>query len=109
MTIQDDITHNGKRAWATEVVGEELFYSACIHDLYQLVKSRRADNLKDALNRYDDDQYKARMQGIQQAAQRAAEASAEEAKRQTKQLDSIKWNAAWTAWNTSRIKRNIRR
>lgn len=107
--IKKDIMGNGRRAWAIEVVGENLFYSACTSDLYDLVKSRRADNLKEALNKYDDEQYKARMQEIQEATQRAAERSAEEAKKQTGQLKSLRWNTAWTAWNTSRIKRNTRR
>lgn len=107
--IKEDITQNGKRAWALEVIGEDLFYSSCIRDLYELVQSRRADNLKEALNKYDDEKYKARMQEMQQAAQRAAEAAAEEAKKQTKQLGNIEWNTAWTRWNTSRIKRNTRK
>jgi len=109
LAIQDDILNNGRRAWAIEIIGEDLFYSVCIHDLYQLIKSRRADNLKEALNKYDDEQYKARMQEIQENAQRAAEAAAAEAKKQTKQLSDIqwntsriKWNTFWTRWNTKR-------
>lgn len=53
-TLRDDLIYGGKRDWAIDVVGKDLFYSVCIEDLYNLVKSRRADNLKEALNKYDD-------------------------------------------------------
>lgn len=109
IAIKEETMYGGKRAWALEIIGEDLFYSSCIDDLYNLVKSRRADNLKEALNKYDDEQYKARMQEIQQAAQRAAEASAEEAKKQTEKLDNIEWNTFWTKWNTNKIKKNTRK
>jgi len=109
IAIKNDTTVNGRRAWAIEVIGEDLFYSACINDLYNLIKSRRADNLKEALNKYDDEQYKTRMKEMQEATKRAAEISAEEAKKQTKQLGNIEWNSFWTSWNTSRIKRNTKK
>lgn len=107
--VREEIMYGGKRVWALEVIGEDLFYSSCIDDLYDLVKSRRADNLKEALNKYDDEQYKAHMQEIQQAAQRAAEISAEEAKKQTEKLDNVAWNTFWTNWNTRQIKKKMRK
>jgi len=89
-----------------DVIGEELFYSFCIADLYDLVKARRADNLKEALNKYDDEKYKARMQEMQQATQHAAEISAQEARRHSQQLESIERDTAQIRRNTGSIKRD---
>lgn len=84
--VENEITElnkSGKIEWAKDIVGEKFFYSACIGDLYDLVKGRRADNLKEALNLYADVQYKARMEATQAAIQNASEISAAEAVKQT--------------------------
>ncbi len=95
--LREDLIYGGKRDWAIDVVGKDLFYSACIEDLYNLVKGRRADNLKEALNKYDDTQYKARMEEMQMAVQNAAEISAAEAVKQTAQMKEIEKNTHRTA------------
>lgn len=83
---------SGKKDWASDVVGQGMFYSSCIDDLYELVRSRRADTIKEALNKYDDEQHKARMEEMQQAIQNASETSAREAAKQTAQMAQIEKN-----------------
>ncbi|MCD7817890.1 MAG: ribosomal protein L7/L12 [Lachnospiraceae bacterium] len=80
---RDEYLHNGSRDWAISVVGKDFFYSACIKDLYKLVEGHRADNLKEALNQYDDALYKARMEEMQASIQNATEISAAESVKQT--------------------------
>lgn len=79
----NELETSGKIAWARDIVGDNFFYSAIIGDLYDLVKGRRADSLKEALNLYDDVQYKARMEERQAAIQNASEVAATEAVKQT--------------------------
>lgn len=109
MLLQEQEYQNkyGKIAWAIDVVGEDMFYSKCISDLYDLIKSRKADNLKEALNKYDDEQHKQHMEEIQKAIQNASEISAEESVKQTAQMSNIEKNthqaataAKMTAANT---------
>lgn len=118
-----ELETSGKIAWAKDIVGEDMFYSACIGDLYDLVKSRRADNLKEALNLYDDVQYKARMEESQAAIQNASEVAAAEAVKQTaysKEIEKNTHQAATaakatahhtrqTAYNTKQVDKNTRR
>ena len=78
-----ELNSSDRIAWAKNIVGERLFHSSCIGDLYDLVKERRADNLKEAINLYEDIQYKARMEERQAAIQNASEISAAEAVKQT--------------------------
>ena len=111
-----DLNDSGRIPWAIDVVGRDLFYSACISDLYNLVKSRRADSLKEALNKYDDEQYKARMKEMQRSIQNAAEVSAAEAVKQTayskdiaKSAHQTATAAKATAYHTWRTARNTRR
>lgn len=89
---------NGRLAWAIEIVGEELFCGPCISDLHNLVKSRRADNIKEALNKYDEIQHRTRMEKMQESIQKASEISAMESIKQTEyayQVDqTAKTNAA---------------
>lgn len=95
---RDNLINSGKLTWAIEIVGEELFCGPCISDLYNLVKSRRADNIKEALNKYDEIQHRVRMEKMQKSIQTAAEISATESKKQTEhayQIEQIaKTNAA---------------
>lgn len=111
-----DLNDSGRMPWAIDVVGRDLFYSACISDLYNLVKSRRADSLKEALNKYDDEQYKARMKEMQRAIQNASEVSAAEAVKQTaysrdiaKSAHQTATAAKATAYHTRQTARNTRR
>ena len=107
---------SGKIAWAKDVVGDNFFYSAIIGDLYDLVKGRRADTLKEVLNLYDDVQYKARMEEKQAAIQNASEVAAAEAVKQTaysKEIAKSSHQAATaakaTAYHTRQVDRNTRR
>lgn len=81
---------NGERVgWALDVVGQDMFDIECVKQLYILLKTRRADNLKEALNKYDDIMYKTRMENMQYATQKAAEISASESIKQTEKLEKI--------------------
>jgi len=86
---RDSPISRARREWALDIVGEDLFYSPCINDLHDLIKSRRADTIKEALNKYDDEQYKARMAEMQKAVQSAAEATAAESAKQTAKMGEI--------------------
>lgn len=90
--VRDDIINSGKQAWAIDIVGKDMFYSACIKDLYDLIKNRRADNLKEALNKYDDTLYKKRMEEMQETIQNASLVSAAEASKQTEAMKEIEKN-----------------
>lgn len=92
--LRQELIYGGKYEWALNVIGKEMFYSKCIKDLYNLIKSRRADNLKEALNKYDDTLYKARMEELQKATQAAAETSAVEARKQTEKMKQIERNTS---------------
>ena len=114
--LRDELNNSGKKTWALDVVGREMFYSACIQDLYNLIKNRRADNLKEALNKYDDSQHKARMEEMQASIQNASEISAKEAVKQTAYSKEIAKNthqaataAKATAYNTRQIDKNTRK
>jgi hypothetical protein len=113
--LRDELINSGKKGWAVDVVGNELFYSACVEDLYNLIKNRRADNLKEALNKYDDALYKERMEEMQASIQNASEISAKEAVKQTAYSKDIAKNthqaataAKATAYHTRKIDRNLR-
>lgn len=91
--VREDIINSGKQAWAVDIVGKDMFYSACIKDLYDLIKNRRADNLKEALNKYDDTLYKKRMEEMQETIQQASLVSAMEATKQTESMKEIERHA----------------
>lgn len=106
---------SGKRAWAISVVGKDIFYSKCIDDLYTLINSHRADNLKEALNLYDDSLYKNRMEEMQAAIRNASEIAAVEALKQTALSEEVTKNtrqaadaAVATAAYTRTIEKNTR-
>lgn len=114
-SLKADLNDSGKIAWAIDVVGKDLFYSVCISDLYNLIKSRRADSLKEALNKYDDEQYKTHMEEMQKAIQNASEVSAAEAVKQTayskdaaKSAHQAATAAKATAYHTRQMARNTK-
>lgn len=116
--LRDDLNNCGKITWAFDVVGKDLFYSPCINDLYNLIKSRRADSLKEALNKYDDEQYKEHMREMQMAIRNASEVAAAEAVKQTAYSKDIAKSAHQTAtaskatayhtWKTARNTKRFR-
>jgi hypothetical protein len=92
-----------------------LLYSDCVEQLHELVKSRRADNLKEALNKLDDIQYKENMNEMQRAIQNASEITAAESVKQTAYSKSIAQSsrqqaaaARSSAYNTRKVARNTR-
>jgi len=112
----EELNSSGKLEWAKDIVGENMFYSVYIGDLYDLVKGRRADDLKEALNLYEDIQYKARMEARQAAIQNASEIAAAEAVKQTAYYKEIAKNsnqtakaANVTAYYTREVAKNTRR
>lgn len=114
--LEDELRQCGKLDWAIDIVGKDLFYSECIKDLYSLLKNRRADNLKEALNKYDDSEYKARMEEMQASIQNASEITAREAVKQTEYSKEVAKNthqaataAKQSAYNTRQIDKNTRR
>lgn len=106
---------SGKVDEAVDFVGEDLFTYGCIEDLYNIIKSRKADNLKEALNLYDDAMHKARMEEMQAAIQNASEIAATEAVKQTQYSKDIAKSshqaataAKATAYHTRQVDRNTR-
>lgn len=93
--IRDEITelnNSGRIEWAIDIVGEDMFISECIDELYNFIKGRRADNLKEALNLYDNTKYRERMEEMQHAIKNASEISAIETAKQTSQMQQIEKN-----------------
>lgn len=74
---------SGREAWGIDCVGEEFYNAAAIEEIYAIIKSRRADNFKEAINLLDETKYRARMESAQQAILNASEIAAEEAVKQT--------------------------
>ncbi len=114
--LANNLNGSGKVTWAMDVVGKDMFYSACIDDLYNLLKSRRADSLKEALNKYDDQQHKAHMEEMQRAIQNASEVTAAESVKQTaysadmaKSAHQTAVASKATAFHTRQTARNTRR
>lgn len=97
MQEKDKLSQSGKLAWAIDIVGKDLFNSECIFDLQDLIRSRRADTLKEALNKYDDELHKRHMEEMQSAIQNASEVAAEEAVKQTARMKSIDKNTRQAA------------
>lgn len=114
--LRKKLNDSGKITWAVDVIGRDMFYSACISDLYNLIKSRRADSLKEALNKYDDEQHKAHMEEMQRAIQNASEVTAAESVKQTAYSADMAKSARQTAtaskataYHTRQTARNTRR
>ena len=102
--------------WAKDIVGRDMFYSGCVSDLYNIVKSRRADNLKEALNKYDETQFRARVEETQASIKNASEVAALESAKQTELAKKIEHNthqaataAQAAAYHTRQIQKNTRR
>lgn len=90
--IRDTIIGDGRLEWAINAVGEDMFYSKVINELYILVKTRRADTIKEAVNKFDEQKFRELMIGKQEAIQNAVEATAIESAKQSAQLKQIEKN-----------------
>lgn len=75
-----------------DVVGEEFCSSDSISELASLIKGRRADSLKEAINLYDDIKSRERMEEMQMAIKNASEKTAVEAAKQTDHMKNIEKN-----------------
>lgn len=111
----DELYTSGKVQWASDFVGSDMFEYHIISDLYNLIMSRRADNLKEALNLYDSTQHQVRMEEMQAAIQNASEIQAAESVKQTAYSQQIEKNthqaataAKASAYHTRQIQRNTR-
>lgn len=76
-TSLNRLAEKGQVAWAIDIVGEDMFDAESVNILYQIIDSRRANTLKEALNKYDEEMYRRNMQAMQLAAQQAAEEAAQ--------------------------------
>lgn len=101
--------------WAIDVVGEELFNTESLTELIAIVKSRRADTLKEVLNKYDSSLHTSKMEEMQRAIQNASEMTAEEAAMQTVYARETAKSAHQTAtasmasaYHTRQIARNTK-
>lgn len=119
----ENLKESGSLDWALDIVGEEMFSSSAVEEVYGLIKGRRADNLKEALNLYDSTKYRERMEAMQSAIKDASEIAAAEAVKQTSTMTEIeksshqaanaaKINAAinyGTYRNTKKISKNTKK
>ena len=90
--LRKDLQRSGRIEWAIDLVGKDLFNSTYIDGLYDLIKSGRADNLKEAINKFYDLQHQARMEEMQNAIKNASELTAVESAKQTKLAQNIERN-----------------
>lgn len=98
----------GKIDWAIGVVGEELFNPEDINGLAELVRTGRADNLKEALNLYDDVMHRKRMEAMQRDVVVATEISATEAIKQTQQMQAQSQQLRQQSQQLQEISRNTK-
>lgn len=87
----------GKIDWAIDVVGEEIFKYGNVSDLIDLISSRRADNLKEALNLYDDAKHRERMEEMQAGVLANSDVMAMESAKQTELARKAERNSRVTA------------
>ncbi len=98
--------------WGAEVVGEDMLDTEAIDILIGYIKSRRADNIKEAVNKFDLDGHHQRMEIMQQEIDEATQIQAEEAVKQTAYAEQTAKNAratavassitAYNSWKTSK-------
>ena len=104
----EKLNATGKIDWAIGVVGEELFNPEDISGLAELVRTGRADNLKEALNLYDDVMHRKRMEAMQRDVVVAAEISATEAIKQTQQMQAQSQQLRQQSQQLQEISRNTK-
>ena len=104
----EKLNATGKIDWAIGVVGEELFNIQDIRGLAELIKTGRADNLKEALNLYDDVMHRKRMETMQRDVVVAAEISATEAIKQTQQMQAQSQQLRQQSQQLQEISRNTK-
>jgi hypothetical protein len=100
---------SGREAWGIDCVGEEFYNAAAIEEIYAIIKSRRADNFKEAINLLDETKYRARMESAQQAILNASEIAAEEEVKQTQYMKNIEKNTHQSATYSKILSGNSRK
>ncbi|MGN0389813.1 MAG: hypothetical protein ACI4L2_03285 [Wujia sp.] len=108
----EEFVGSGCEAWCIDCIGEEFYSISAIDDIYGMIKSRRADSIKEAINQIDATKYRERMESAQQAILNATEMAAEEAVKQTaysketaKSAHESATYAKATAYNTRKAAR----
>lgn len=96
-------------AWAKDIVTPEIFEMGAVQELLRLVENRRADTLKEALNLFDSNQYRARMESMQEDMLANSDVAAAEAAKQTLLLKQTEKSARETAAASKRTAVNTRR
>lgn len=104
----EKLNATGKIDWAIGIVGEELFNIQDIRGLAELIKTGRADNLKEALNLYDDVMHRKRMEAMQRDVVVATEISATEAIKQTQQMQAQSQQLRQQSQQLQEISRNTK-
>ena len=100
-----EINSSKECLWGKEIVGEEMLHTEAVDMLIGYIKARRADNIKEALNKYGTDCHEQRMEYMQQEIDNAAQIQALEAQKQTKYAKVTAVASTITAYNTHKIKK----
>lgn len=110
------IQKSEESSWAKDIIGEELFNLESIEQLINIVKSRRADSLKEALNKYDSTEHINKMEEMQRAIQNASEVAAVESAKQTAYAKETAKNthqaataAKATAYHTRQVSKTVKK
>lgn len=95
--------------WGKEIVGEEMLHTEAVDMLIGYIKARRADNIKEALNKYDTDCHEQRMEYMQQEIDNAAQIQALEAQKQTQYAKATAIASSITAYNSWRTRKTTKK
>ena len=96
-------------SWLVDLLPDNMIQLGIVNELVDLVKKRRADSFKEALNLYETIQHENRMEEMQARQANAAEVAATESIKQTAAAAVTAYNTYQTAKNTKQISKNIRR
>ena len=69
--------------WANEALPERYLLPTCIRSIIDYVESRRADTLKEALNLYEEEIHRRKMETMQEQIVESTRKASEEANKQT--------------------------
>lgn len=95
-------------SWLVDLLPEDMIQLDIVNQLVDLVKKRRADSFKEALNLYETIQYENRMEEMQARQTNAAEKAATESIKQTAAATLTAYNTYQTAKNTKQISKNTK-
>ena len=92
-----DLVNSEDGLWAIDVVGDEFFCTPFVKELMSYLSSRRADNLKEAIQQYDLHTHNFNMESMQADIKDASERTAIEAAKQTEYAKQTEKNTKATA------------